>query len=397
MPTIKAPTSQLAGVRPISFILDNRANGGDFLHIPLIIRPEDLSINEPARVAVNQTLGRGIGGWVDHFGEGLPSATISGHTGWRRQSGSDLDGMGNFELLNQTLVHDYPALKQDAIDNGRDPADVKLLFVDALDNCSWEIVLTNFVLKRNRSRPLLFQYNISMQAVMTTVEAPQVDTVEQGDVSKGADALTATTTDIQTAAPAAPSLIDRAVSFLTDTIAPIGSLVKQFMDVTTDVFQAVTSVIRAGQNAVGTVANDLIGIARDLAQSGINIFRTVAAIRGIPDSLKNELGAVAAAYNEAFCILSNSLRAREVYEDYTGLYGASNCSSTTGGSPKSAFANLNVFELIRPKQTPYAFTPDAMTSVSMLKQSDPVLFPLAPKELGRYSGSIASGYGGVSI
>ena len=397
MATNSPPTSQKSGVRPISFILDDRANGDTLVHVPLVIRPEDLTVNEPQRVAVHQTLGQDVGGWIDHFGRGLPSCTIAGHTGWRMPDGSDLDGMGNYELLNKTVSQDYPALRQEAIDNGRDPADVRLLFVDTLDNFAWQVVPMNFVLRRNKSRALLFQYNITLQAVMTTVEAPFIEPVSQGEVENGVDSLDDASATLEDMKPEVPSLIDRAVKAINDAISPIGSLVKDFMDVTTDVFGAVSSVIRTGRNAVGSVANNLIGIARDLAQSGVNIFRTISAINGIPDSLKAELDAVAAAYNEALCILSNSLRPRKVYDDYSGLYGASNCSSTTGGNPPSPYRNLNVFELIRPEVAPYSFTPDAMTSISTLKQSDPVLFPLAVSEVGRSAGNIVSGYGGVTV
>ena len=154
------PTSQRSGLRPISFVLDNGGSIGS--PVILKVRPEDLTRNEPARATVNQTLGREVSGWVDHFGEGLPSVSISGHTGWRDVAGSGVDGARAFDQLNQLVAHDFPAAKQAAIDRGSDPADVKLLFVDMLDDFAWSVVPTTFTLRRNKSSPLLYRYNISL-------------------------------------------------------------------------------------------------------------------------------------------------------------------------------------------------------------------------------------------
>jgi hypothetical protein len=140
--------------------------------VTLKVRPEDLTRTEPSRVSVHQTLGRVVNGWADNFGEGLPSVTIAGTTGWRTSAASGEDGAQAFETLNRLVVHEYHEAKQAAIDSGMDPATVKLLFVDMLDGFTWNVAPMNFVLRRSKSRPLLFQYNIVLQAISTDIDNP---------------------------------------------------------------------------------------------------------------------------------------------------------------------------------------------------------------------------------
>ena len=65
-----APTSQKAGVRPISFVLVD-GNAGTTVSISLSIRPEDLTRTEPTTATAQRTLG---GAWVDNFGPGMDMA-----------------------------------------------------------------------------------------------------------------------------------------------------------------------------------------------------------------------------------------------------------------------------------------------------------------------------------
>src|ERR1035437_1247118 len=85
------PTDQSG--RVIFFrLVDMGSGGGDIYDSPspskigisnghtLTVNPEDLTVTEPSRVAVQQTMG---GAWVDSFGPGLRTINISGVTGWR--------------------------------------------------------------------------------------------------------------------------------------------------------------------------------------------------------------------------------------------------------------------------------------------------------------------------
>lgn len=387
--TQTAPTDQRAGVRPIAFLLQKM--GGFGTPVTLKIRPEDLTRNEPSRVNVTQTLGREVQGWVDNFGEGLPSCTISGHTGWRSSAGSGEDGAEAFETLNSLVQHEYHRAKQDAIDAGMDPATVKLLFIDMLDNFTWSVTPTQFVLRRSKSRPLLYQYNIALQAVSTDIDNPLMVLPFSGSIFAGLGALGSVVGEIEGYADDINGWIAEAVAFKDRALAPIGATIATFTDMSARVFGAVNSVIVNGENAISGTANDLIGFASDIARVGCNINRTVSAIAGIPDHIKASISAVGSAYSEAYCIFKNSLRPRETYQDFSGLYGASNCSSTTGGSPASIYAGVNAFELMQPERGPVMLTSNAQSSIMTLGNADPVLAPIDLREMNRHLNIINSG------
>lgn len=384
-----APTDQRAGVRPIAFVLQNGLSFGT--PVTLKVRPEDLTRTEPSRVAVHQTLGRVVNGWSDNFGEGLPSVTIAGTTGWRTSAASGEDGAQAFETLNQLVAHEYHAAKQTAIDSGMDPARVKLLFVDMLDNFTWNVAPTSFVLRRSKSRPLLFQYNIVLQALSTEIDNPLRILPFAGSIPAGLDALGGVIGRLSSFAGSIQGWVAQAVAFKDKLLAPIAGTVARFAQMSTQVFEIVRGTVASVKNGISSTANSLIRIAGDMATVGINIFRTISSIAGLPAHLKTALGRVAGAYNEVFCIFSNSLRPRKTYEDYSDLYGASNCSSTTGGRGASPYVNTNAFALMQEERGPVSITSSAYSSISAVSRGDPVLAPIPLSELGRHVDQINGG------
>lgn len=389
MYTQAAPTDQRVGVRPIAFLLQN---GLGFSNpITLKIRPEDLTRTEPSRVSVHQTLGRSVSGWADDFGEGLPALTISGTTGWRTSAASGEDGAMAFELLNQMIAHDYHSLRQMAIDVGTDPAQVKLLFVDMLDNFTWNVTPTSFVLRRSKSRPLLFQYNIQLQALATDIDNPLMVVPFSGSIPAGLTALGGAIGKLASFADKIKGWVAQAVAFKDKLLAPIAGAVATFTSMAHQVFGIVQGVVSSVKNAISSTANSLIGIAKDIASVGVGIYRTLSSIASIPGHLKAALGRVAGAFNEVVCIFSNSLRPRKTYNNYDGLYGASNCSSTTGGRPSSLYADSNAFSLMQIERGPVAITSSAYSSISSLSRGDPVLAPIPLADLGRHVNEINNG------
>lgn len=389
MNTLAAPTDQRAGVRPISFVLQN---GKQFsAPVTLNIRPTDLTRPEPSRITVRQTLGRGVQGWVDNFGEGLPSVTIAGHTGWRTSEANGQDGVASFLKLNELVSHSYHNAKQAAINSGNDPADVKLLFVDMLDGFCWSVAPNQFVLQRSKSQPLLMKYSIQLQAVDTAVDNPIKVLPFAGTVSGGKDALGGAIGKLSDLADGVEKWVGEALAIESAALAPVAAQVKQFVDMSLGVYNEVNRTVLALENGISSAANQLITIASDLSQVGTNIFRTVNAIAGLPAHLKNALGRVAGSYNEMFCIFRNSLRPRPTYDDYTGLNGASNCSSTTGGGPASAYANKNAFALMQPIKGAVQVSSGAMSSISTLNRGDPVLAPIPLGDMGRGIDNITKG------
>lgn len=387
-------TDQRAGVRPISFVLNNAGE----LSAPVIlsIRPEELTRTEPSRVAVHQTLGRGMSnqsanqspvGWVDNFGPGLPSISISGHTGWRTSAASGMDGAQAFEALNTLVMRRYHDAKQAAINSGVDPGLVKLLFIDLLDDIAWSVVPMQFVLKRSKSRPLLFQYQISLQALSTTVETVPVDMPELGSPSNGLLALDRTVTTLQESQSELAGLGDLGADFPSGLL----SSATGFLGATVEVFASVQNALGGVDRAAQSQVNGLLAVAGGIASAGLNAFRTINSAANLPANIAARLALVAQGYNELVCLLNNALRPKLVYEQYTGLYGASNCSSTTGGRPASPLAGANVFAALAPAAPLATLTTAASVSTAALAEMDCVLNPMSYDEIGRHFGNVTDG------
>jgi len=364
MYAIATPTSQR--FKPITFILMDGGTIASVVTLP--IRPEDLTRTEPSRATVHQTPGRGVTGWLDNLGPGIPTVTLSGHTGWRYTAGAEggvLDGFDSFDALNQLVAFDYHLAKQNAIDDGVDPAEVKLLFADTVDNFIWSVVPTQFVLRRSRSRPLLYQYNITLQAIETDIDwqAPQAPT--NGNAVAGQASVAGSVDTLQ-------SMVDGGVG------GPLGSLGSLAGDL--------------AQNAAGAEASGAAALARDIANAGINAFGSLLNIAAAGIDLQADaLGKLSALLNIA-CVFSNSLSPAQTYENYSSLYGASNCSSTTGGSLPSPLAGQNVFALmVDDGSRPVSLTSGAVAGIQALVSSDPVLAPLSGQEAERYIDQIVSG------
>lgn len=376
-----APTDQRAPARPISFLLDS---GGGSLSDPVMlkVRPEDLTRTEPSRITVHQTLGRGISGWADNFGAGLPTVTIAGHTGWR-DTGTGEDGIKAFERLNTLVMKSYHAAKQAAITSGMDPAGVKLIFVDMLDDFAWNVAPMQFVLRRSKSRPLLIQYNIVLQAIDTSADRAFRLPGLSASLPAGLDSLMGS---IDSIAGMINGVIDGVRGWVDRTLVVPA---RSFLLKTMQIYRTVSNTIRNGLS----IGDQLIGVARMVTASAMNIFRTFSAIASIPSLVKAKFMQVAAEFGNVFCLLNNALKGKLTFEDYSSLYGSSYCSSTTGGRARSALANANAFDAIFPAQAPFPVkvTPSARASIAAASAADVVMAPMSKEEAGGHLRAISDG------
>lgn len=373
--------SQKAEDCPISFILDDQS-GGDSSPIEkrLFIRPADMTRTYPSRMSVNQTMD---GGWIDSFGKGLEQTTISGTLGWR--TGPDgKDGLERTIDLRNTIYDTWHRRRADAVARGANPNDVKLVFVDTLNGYAKNVAIQVFEIKRNKSSPLQSFYRISFTAVsnaddllITLLNAP--DGVSATDPSGfGLSSLTSSLNEINGYIASAKSFIN------SNILAPVTG----FMNLSHQVLTAVQSTISNGLS----VAVPLINVARSIAQTGVNVFRTLAAVANIPAQIRSTLMQVAAAYSNIFCVLKNSLKTPRSYENYGGLYGASNCSSTFGGSPPSQYAGQNPFYKVVPESTSTTGVSSAASSaMSSIIKSDVVLNPMSNQDMAAKLTAINTG------
>jgi hypothetical protein len=115
----------------------------------LLVNPEDMSMEEPSRVNVVQTLG---GAYVTDFGQGLPTVTISGITGYKARysvEGNYVDGFEEFMLFRGSVYRNFLEANS---------ADMELHWYNWEDNEHYQIQPTGFRLSRNARQPLLYRY-----------------------------------------------------------------------------------------------------------------------------------------------------------------------------------------------------------------------------------------------
>lgn len=122
-------------------------------------RPEDLQYTHPSRGTVIQTFD---GGFVDDFGEGVTDIVASGHTGW---NGGQLPGEMGFYQLRDLVVLQYHARRAAKAAAGLPIESTKLYWVDTLNAFVYEVYPVSFTLRRNRQRPLLYQYTIRLTGI----------------------------------------------------------------------------------------------------------------------------------------------------------------------------------------------------------------------------------------
>lgn len=391
-----APRSQKADFRPIGFILQDQGNpASDMSWVRFNIRPEELSIIEPSRANVQQTLG---GAWLDNFGPGVKQINMSGHTGWRAMYGEE-DGFSLFQKLKKTVFDEWHSRRVAAIEAGRNPDLVQLVFVDELDEVIYVVVPMVFSLRRSKSRPLLMQYQINMLAVSDSADVdtsillpPSLDDIAKGppkispgkpETSKSVvDSLRNSVKKLQSAAETIDKGIDRA----------IGQPTKAFMEKTNEVLSITTEIVGGIQGAVDTATSSLIETAGNLAQAGMNINQTIAAVAGLPDSIKARFMEVSAAYGNAACVLKNCFKVADTYPDYSDLYGSSYCSSTSGGAPISPLRDENPFYRVSPveEQSPVSMSGDANAALASLSRMDVLETEPNADTMGRVS-AVASG------
>ncbi|HEX7642028.1 MAG TPA: hypothetical protein VF472_07420 [Burkholderiaceae bacterium] len=397
--SVLPPASQKAGDRPISFVLTDLtvspALGRTF---DMVIRPEELTRTDVTRATVQQTLG---GAWADDFGPGLATINISGHTGWRGSQFGNSDGMDQFAQLKNQVFTEWHSRRNAAVKAGLDPGKVSLAFADALDSTIDLVIPMNFTLRRSRSRPLLMQFNIAMVAYRGKVFNPS-----SSSSSGIGSALSALTSMLKSIANIV-SAVAGAIKFVQSSI--VGPVVA-FMNSTKAVFSAVTNLIGNAESIPLTLLNT----AKSMAQAGNAMFATIAAV---PANTADQMAAamiVAAEYSNILCLLMNAVNRQILYPDYTPLYGASNCSSTAGGSPESPYADTNPFyavmgapqnapaPVVTPATAPaisassspapvVSVSPQAQQALVQINSADPVLAPIGHAALGLLAGHIATG------
>lgn len=288
--------------RPIAFVLHDQATGASPVKVDLVIRPEDLQRTDVSRATVAQTLG---GAWVDAWGDGISTITISGTTGWGQ--GGQPNGLEAFFELHKNVYEEWHRLRGQAIVRGVDPDDVKLIFIDDLDEFSWVVIPNQFILRRNKSRPLLAQYQITMTRVddgefdRSLAESDMAMLLGDG-LSAGsvAEKITGSLSNIRDqwgkvsdqigmhVAAALPQGSSLGASGVTEVL---DGLVSRTNGV---IAEAVKSIPQNGNGST------MFPTAMNLARAATNVMNTINVVSSLPSPLSSQVTSIARDYRNIF-------------------------------------------------------------------------------------------------
>ncbi len=352
----------------------------------LKLRPEELTRTDISRSTVTQTLG---GAFIDSFGKGLPTVQISGHTGWRGRTAAEM-GPAYFEKLKKFVYDDWHTSRATALKNNSDPDKIKLIFSDLLDNFQWVVVPMNFTLKRNTSNPLLSYYQMNLAWVSDYV-------AEDYGVFSGIKSID----DILKSMDAALAKIDNFAAELESDIDgffdPITDGIKAAMNVAFKINQQARSLVGSGSRILDSVTGNLINTATGLSYAAANMLGAIIAVGSFPEYAKFRLMNTKSAWMNLFCIFQNSIRPQRLLPNFNDVYGASLCSSTTGGRPLLKFQNANTFENVLPLNQSGTFTMNngAVNAMNQINGFDTVISPPSIGQLNALSLAISQGTQGL--
>jgi hypothetical protein len=375
-----APPSQK--FRTIGFRLSGGASAP--LNFTFSIRPEDLRHSEPSRTSVQQTLG---GALVDSFGASLSTITMTGHNGWR--GGFLSSGESLFADLRAATFTEWHKRRQAEIDAGNDPANIELTLTDTLDAITVVVAPMSFSLQRSRSSPLLMRYNLELTVLS---DASLGDSIGDSILSALSNPLRwiASVTGLGNVL----SSLQSAYAWVQSTYAAVQGYVGQFMSTAMNVLGLVTSLtnLASAGGLLGGLLAPYLSSGAAVIDAAANAFHALAA--GSNDNISRlNLMAIASDFTDASCTLGNGFATGQVWRSLADMQGASNCSSTGGGNPASAFTLAGT----SPLSSIFATTPPDLGITLAAQQAlttlggDPLALALNPATVGASMLAVANG------
>lgn len=370
MPFSLSSLSGLLGAKTIGFALED--DGDIKARVTLTLPPEDFARTDTSRATVHHTLGSA---WVDNFGPGLPNIQISGTTGWKGGGLLSGDGESRWKAMRDDIVRGWHTSRKAAVTAGRDPNTVKLIYIDQLNGITAEVVPMSLTLRRSKSRPLLIQYQLNL--IVVDDNKDQLAYLAGGSRRAAANEEPGFLDSIKNAIKSISDAIGAVKDWVaTNIIGPV----QAFMTTAIGVFNSVVSFVRSAVNVVGQV----LALPLQIARAGYNVFATLA--RGASSIVRsvNGLANIGRAFNNIYCWLLKARSRRLAYNNYSPWYGASACSSLSGGRPASPLLGTNPFMTLPSSATSItglSFSSAGQGALQRLAGSDPVQRPMSSATL----------------
>lgn len=391
MPETFDITTQKADRKPISMaLLLNHQLVEDGFYT-FYIRPEDLTRQEPTRTNVQQTIG---GAWLDNFGVGLSTISIQGHTGWRGTQ--FVDGGELFRNLREKIFLRWHDLRESQQNAGQDPdASVEMLFLDDLNDIHVVVAPSApFTLRRSRARPLLYQYGMQF-TVLRDIKDPLPIAAWEGTLlgqqglpvsfvpQVALDALTNTITKRQAMAIKMQELF-----------APVNHPLADLAVASAGILEAVKSLTSQGIDIFDAVSAPVVAAAAMVDYASKNITQAMIIPLALTEEIKNVMRDTYQTYQDSVCNLRANFVAPGQYLDFSGLFGASNCSSTTGGRPPSPYALMDTnpfLDIYTGTTPPLVISADGQAAINEANQDVLILSNQNPSYTVDLASRIAKG------
>lgn len=126
-------------------------NGVSKYRHTLLVNPSDMSVDEPHRATVTQTLG---GAYLSLFGQGLHTVTISGVTGYNARTNTEgvvTDGYQEIQNLRKKFYRDFITTYA---------PQYEMFWYDWENEEYYKVIPLSFRVQRSVSEPNLYRYEI---------------------------------------------------------------------------------------------------------------------------------------------------------------------------------------------------------------------------------------------
>jgi len=385
--TSTSPSSQKA--HAIGLLLwDDRSHQAVGKMFTLPIRPEELNYTEPTRITTQATL---AGAYADIHGWGIKTLTVTGHTGWRGNSSGD--GAALFKTMKTDIFDEYHRRRAEMLRQLRDPNDLQMLVSDKHHGYTWVAAPKAFTLRRHKSSPLLHHFALSFDLLgvpedFAVIPDPIMDAINNPRIrrdaaSKHLQDQKTTLQELNDDLNAYRAEMDAAFGPITDYLQGINDTIAGYIDV-------ITGFVDATLGPILAVADSLVTAAH-------NIGRLMLLATTLAQKVKGAVMRLCSAWNDIRCTLRNAWQHALDFPSFSDLLnGASNCSSTGGGSAPSAYRSTktNTVEAVRQAQATPPATPTVSTAAraSMSAVSvDPIAQTSPPTDLAQHARSISEG------
>lgn len=273
---------------------------------PLVIPPSNYSVEEPFAVEASYTQGGGL--YVEENGIVQRIIRLRGHTGFKprilnnigppspvnlppeKKSHSRelsnfapgaLSGQRHFQYLNDSIFRLYGDLK-------RDPAtasQTSLLFHNPRDREHWLVAPQKFMLERDASKRLLYNYNIELLVLDAGDIGPDIDFSEDKSIfewikdglrtlKKAVDMISGAINDLTALVGEIRLFVDNIVTLIA-TISEIQDAVQSFIDGLSDLIELPYTLLQDTIEAVDEAAETLAENAASVPDYAINKMRQV--------------------------------------------------------------------------------------------------------------------------